>query len=233
MEQYRKLLGQSLLFKGLADTHLDAILAIAVKKQAGAGELIFSEGDPGNGFYVTAEGMVKIYKLSSEGKEQILHMFGPGEPFGEVPVFSGQSFPASAETVKNSKLLFFPRKAFVDLIVHNPSLAMNMLAVLSARLRHFTVQVENLSLKEVPARLAGYLRLLAQEQENSEAVFLKISKGQLASFLGTIPETLSRMLKKMSDQGLIEVQGRKIQLLDWDGLNELAETGKLEGTESI
>lgn len=228
MKDYRKLLSESILFNELPEEHIDAILSIAVEKKASSGELIFSDGDPGNGFYIAADGLVKVYKLSPDGKEQILHMFGPGEPFGEVPVFSGKAFPANAETVKKSDLLFFPRQAFVNLITETPSLALNMLAVLAKRLRHFTIQVENLSLKEVPARLAGYFLLLSEEQGNTEMVQLKISKGQLASFLGTIPETLSRMLKKMSGQGLIEVDGRKIRLLDFDGLIDLADSGKLD-----
>lgn len=224
----RELLTHTLLFNELPDAYLDDIMAIAVEKNVNSGELIFSDGDPGNGFYITAEGLIKIYKVSAEGKEQILHMFGPGEPFGEVPVFSGHAFPANAEAVKKSQLLFFPRDAFVRLITENPSLALNMLAILSKRLRHFTVQVENLSLKEVPARLAGYFLLISEEQKNMETVSLNISKGQLASFLGTIPETLSRMLKKMSDQGLIEVEGRNIRLIDYDGLVDLADSGKMD-----
>ncbi len=228
MKDYRKLLSESILFNELPEEHINAILSIAVEKKASSGELIFSDGDPGNGFYIAADGLVKVYKLSPDGKEQILHMFGPGEPFGEVPVFSGKAFPANAETVKKSDLLFFPKQAFVNLITESPSIALNMLAVLAKRLRQFTVQVENLSLKEVPARLAGYFLLLSEEQGNTEMVELKISKGQLASFLGTIPETLSRMLKKMSDQGLIEVDGRKIRLVDFDGLIDLADSGKLD-----
>jgi CRP/FNR family transcriptional regulator, dissimilatory nitrate respiration regulator len=228
MKKHSQLLSQSFLFGELPEEHMDAILAIAIEKKMDAGEQIFLEGDPANGFYMVAEGMVKIYKLSPGGKEQILHMFGPGEPFGEVPVFSGGVFPANAEAVKTSTMIFFPRKDFVGLIMENPLMALNMLAVLSKRLRHFTIQVENLSLKEVPARLAGYLLLLAQEQNNTKNVTLKITKGQLAGFLGTIPETLSRMLKKMSDQNLIAVEGRKIRLVDYDGLIDLAETGKID-----
>ena len=126
-----------------------------------------------------------------------------------------------------SHLLFFPRTAFTELIAKNPSLCLNMLAVLSMRLRQFTVQVENLSLKEVPGRLAAYLLYLAQEQEAEDTVSLPISKGQLASLLGTIPETLSRILTKMSNSGLIDVSGGEIKLLDYDGLEDLSETGKL------
>ncbi len=232
MKQYKPVVSESILFGALTEEHLEAVLSIAVEKKADGGELIFSEGDPADGFYMVARGQVKIYKLSPGGKEQILHLFGPGEPFGEVPVFSGGVFPATAEAVKKSILLFFPRKDFINLVTRNPYLALNMLAILSRRLRHFTVQVENLSLKEVPARLAGYFLLLAGEQNNTDMITLHISKGQLASFLGTIPETLSRMLKKMSEQGLIAVEGRKIHIRDYDGLVDLAEFGRIDNLDA-
>ncbi|MEN8190232.1 MAG: Crp/Fnr family transcriptional regulator, partial [Thermodesulfobacteriota bacterium] len=117
-------------------------------------------------------------------------------------------------------LLFFPRARFVELVNENPSLALNMLAMLSMRLRRFASQIENLSLKEVPARLSGYLLYLMEEQDNGETVRLDISKGQLASLLGTIPETLSRIFSKMTDEGLISVQGKEIRILDLDGLEK-------------
>jgi CRP/FNR family transcriptional regulator len=104
---------------------------------------------------------------------------------------------------------------------------MNMLAVMSMRLRRFTVQIENLTLKEVPGRLAAYLLMLASEQNNNKVVRLNISKAHLAGFLGTIPETLSRMLARMAGLGLIHVAGREIKLLDMDGLSALAESGKI------
>ncbi len=211
------------LFGGLLDEQLKEIGQIAVNKQYSKGDFIFREGDDGNGFYVIMEGLVKVFKVSREGKEQILHIFSPGEPFGEVPVFTSQSFPSNAEDIAKSHLLFFPRTDFVNLITTNPSLALNMLAVLSMRLRQFTVQIENLSLKEVPARLAGYLIYLVREQGSDDSVTLDISKGQLASLLGTIPETLSRIFSKMSSQNLIEVKDRKIQLLDLNGLQGLAD----------
>lgn len=214
------------LFGGLPDNQLDEIRKIAVSKRFGKGEIIFSEGDPGNGFYVIAEGVVKIFKVSSEGKEQILHIFGIGEPFGEVPVFTCQPFPANAEAIAKSRLLFFPREDFVGLITANPALSLSMLAVLSMRLRQFTVQIENLSLKEVPGRLASYLLYLADKQGKSDSVRLDISKSQLASLLGTIPETLSRIFSKMTDMKLIEVDGRDIKMLDRPGLVNLAEHGK-------
>ncbi|GAG35555.1 unnamed protein product, partial [marine sediment metagenome] len=190
------------------------------------GQIIFSEGDEGVGFYVTVSGRVKVFKLSPEGKEQILHILGPGEPFGEVPVFAGQQFPANAEAMEKSRILFFPRDAFAGLISKNPSLAMNMLAVLSRRLRRFTIMIDDLSLKEVPGRLAAYLLYLSEESKGSSELELNITKTQLASLLGTIPETLSRILGKMSGQGLIRSEGPRIHILNREELEDLAESAR-------
>ena len=228
MEKILHIISNVPLFNGLSEEQLKDVRQISVDKFCGKGKTIFLEDDDCNGFYIVADGKVKIYKVSFEGKEHILHIYGPGNPFGEVPVFSEKKFPANAQTLLKSHLLFFPRTAFVDLISKNPSLALNMLGVLSMRLRQFTVQIENLSLKEVPARLASYLVYLSQEQARTDMVTLNISKGQLASLLGTIPETLSRILTKMSQQHLIDTSGRNIILKDLGGLEDLAEHGKLQ-----
>ncbi len=229
MHNMLKILRSIPLFQGLSESQLGQIRDIARDKLYDKGKEIFAEGEEGDGFYVVASGQVKIYKLSLEGKEQILHIYGPGNSFGEVAVFSGKRFPANASTLLKSHLLFFPRTAFVSLISGNPSLCLNLLADLSMRLRQFTVQIENLTLKEVPGRLASYLLYLSDEEEQGDRLSLGISKGQLASLLGTIPETLSRILSRMSSADLIEVKGKEITIRDRDGLQELAETGKLGG----
>ena len=227
MGNLNQIMANTPLFGGLSDEQLTQIGGIAQDKPFKRGQAIFWEGDPAVGFYVVAGGKVKVYKTSSEGKEQILHIYGPGQPFGGVPVFSGSRYPANAMAIEKSHMLFFPRQDFVDLISENPSLALNMLAVLSVRLRQFTVQVENLSLKEVPARLASYLLYLADEQGNPDLVTLPISKGQLASLLGTIPETLSRIFNKMTQQALITVKGSEIALVNPDGIEDLSVNGRL------
>lgn len=210
----------SVLFEGLTLDQQEKIAQIAVEKKFSKGQTVFFEGDDGIGFFMVGTGKVKVYKMSPAGKEQILHIFGPGEPFGEVPVFHGQPFPASAEALSELMVIFLPRSEFVKLVESNPAIALGMLAILSFRLRRFATQIENLSLKEVPARLAGYLLYLSEEQHNPDLVILDISKGQLASLLGTIPETLSRIFAKMSESGLIEVKGRQITLLNRDGLHD-------------
>ncbi len=149
--------------------------------------------------------------------------------------------------MEDSRVIFLPRDKFVHLITTFPALAMNMLADLSKRLRAFTVQIENLSLKEVPARLAAYILTLATEQLSGQLsgqgsspgsdrgggrhpehrVTLPISKAQLANLIGTTPETISRIFKKMTDAGLIEVKTKDIMIQDPEGLSEIAESGKL------
>jgi CRP-like cAMP-binding protein len=211
------------LFEDLPDEQHRDLASIALVKSFSRGQTIFSEGDPGTGFYVVVSGRVKIYKLSADGKEQILHIFGGGEPFGEVPVFEGRRFPAHAVALDETRCMFFSRSAFIDLISRNPSLSLNMLAVLSRRLRRFTVLVDDLSLKEVPGRLAAHLLYLSDRNEGADDLELDVPKGQLAGMLGTIPETLSRILTKMVKQGLIESDGPHIRIVDREELTELAE----------
>lgn len=213
------------LFKGMDQGQLQKLAAIVGDRTYGRGETIFAEGDEGIGFYVVISGKVKIFKLSPEGKEQILHIFGLGEPFAEAAVFVGARFPAHALALETSRIFFFPRQAFTRLIQENPALAMNMMAALSLRLKEFAHLIESLSLKEVPGRLAMHLLLLAEEQERDE-IRLDLTKAHLASLLGTIPETLSRILTKMTKMDLIATNGPFISILDRDALEALASGDK-------
>ncbi len=213
------------LFASLSKAQYEALARIGVRRSSRKGERIFSEGDEGAGFYVVVAGRVKIFKVSADGKEQILHLFGPGESFGEVSVFTGQGFPADAVTAAQTTLLFFPRAAFSALIQKDPTLALNMMAQLSRRLMQFAGLIEDLSLKEVPGRLAKYLLYLGAK-DGDGGVELDVSKGQLASLLGTIPETLSRILAKMNRRGLIRSRGAQIRIIDRRGLEEIALEGK-------
>jgi len=210
------------LFQGLPRKQHEDLSMIVVDQVFKRGQAIFSEGDEGNGFYVMISGRVKVFKLSPEGKEQILHIFGPGEPFGEVAVFAGKKFPANAETLAETRVFFFSRLAFIELIGKNPALALNMMAVLSSRLRRLTNLVEDLSLKEVPGRLAAYLLLLSEKNKRAMKVELEVSKNQLASLLGTIPETLSRILARMTREKLINLDGKKVDIVNRKALEELA-----------
>jgi CRP/FNR family transcriptional regulator len=211
------------LFDGLDEDHFTEIIAVAERREVQKGGVIFTEGDICNGFFVVETGKVKVYKLSFGGKEQILYIHGPGKHFGEVPVFTGKNFPASAQAIVKSTLIFFPKQDFIDLIAANPSLALNMLGVMAIRLREFTVMVENLAFREVSGRLASYLIVLHSEQKHRLRVMLPVSKNQLAGLLSTTPETISRTLAKMDKDGLIRMKKNELDLLNMEGIRNLSE----------
>lgn len=218
-------LGRVKLFEGLPGPQLVSLAEIAALRRVVAGEVVFEAGQPGTHFYAVVSGRVRVYRSAPSGKEQILHVFGAGEAFAEVPVFEGKTYPASAQALEDGVLVSIARKGFVEVLKRDPELALGVLALLSARLRSFVTQIAQLSLKEVPERLAGYLLLLRAAQKKDDLV-LDMPKGQIAAYLGTIPETLSRALKKLSEQGLIETSGGKVRLLDVEALARLAEANR-------
>jgi CRP/FNR family transcriptional regulator, dissimilatory nitrate respiration regulator len=213
------------LFEGLPKAQLASLAEITVLKRAKAGETLFEAGQPGTHFYAVVSGKVRVYRAAPSGKEQILHVFGVGDAFAEVPVFEGKTYPASAQALKDSVLVSIARKGFVEVLRREPELALGVMALLSGRLRAFVTQIAQLSLKEVPERLAGYLLLLRAAQSTDDLT-LDLPKGQIAAYLGTIPETLSRALKKLTDQGLLEISGNRVRLLDVNALAHLAEAGR-------
>ncbi len=210
------------IFSSLPQEYIDKLEGISQSRKYPAGQAIFMENDPGNGFYGIVEGKIKIYKSSPFGKEHILHIFGPGEVFAEVAVFAGINFPANALALEDSTLIFFPRNRFRSLLAENPDLSMNLLSLMSMRLRQMVSKVEELSLKEVPARLAAHLLLLRQNTDKDK-FNLDVNKSQLASLLGTIPETLSRVIRKMKDENIIQTNGSEVVIVDMQGLEDLAE----------
>lgn len=217
------LLAQTDIFNGLPPEQLAAIAQIARSQTYDKREVLFHQGDEGNGFYIVQSGRVKIFQLSASGREQILHVFSAGDHFAEVPAFDGKAFPASAEALEPTIVLFFPRQLFLALLEQNPILAINMLKSASRHLRRFSHLIDDLSLKEVPGRLAAHLLNLSEQANQADQVELNLNKRQLASLLGTIPETLSRVLYRLTAEGIIAVEGTRIQLIDRHALQNIAQ----------
>ncbi len=219
------------LFAGLKEEDLKKIRGIALHKQVGKKGLLFSDGQEAKGFYVILSGKVKLYKVSSEGKEQILHVVSAPDAFAEAALFHEGNYPASAEAMTDCQLFFFPKREFVELIEKNPRLSINMIVSLSHYLRRFASLIEELSLKEISSRVAKYLVDLSlrseREGRSPATVELDLSKTQLASKLGTISETLSRTLSKMKAKGIVDVQKNRIHILDRRALEEIASGLKL------
>ncbi|KPK00065.1 MAG: hypothetical protein AMK71_08760 [Nitrospira bacterium SG8_35_4] len=209
------------LFQNLSDEAVSKLEHILAGREFPKNMTIFSEGDEAAGFYIICRGRVKVFKLSADGKEQILHIVGPKELLGAVSAFAGNPYPANADTMEKTVAYFFPRREFLALVRKEPSIVMNMMANLAMRLQHFTRVIENLSLKEVPGRLAAYLLYLCRRSECRESIEIDVSKAQLASLLGTIPETISRILRKMSERGILSVSGRKVKLHNKKALQDI------------
>lgn len=199
--------------------------ALAVRAFA-ANEVLFTQDDPAEGFYGVVSGRVKVHRIGADGREQILHLFGPGQVVGEVAVFQGGAYPAGAIALEKSETLYFPRAAFLEVGRERPEVLLAMLGILSTRLRRFVNLIDDLALKEVSARLAKYV-LDRAVRAGADEVRLDIPKATLAARLGTIAETLSRTLTKMQNRGFIAVDGRTIQVLDHAGLESLAAGEKL------
>lgn len=216
-----KTLRQSPLFAGSTDDDIAAILRICKVREYDRGEVLFDEGELAQGFYIVAVGRVKVYKLSPEGKERILHVVQPGGNFAEAAIFADGLYPASAEPLEKSTLIFFPKHDFLALLTAQGRIAINMIGGLSRFLRLFAGQIEELTFRDVPSRLARYLLDLSNERNG--AVELPTSKSAIASRLGTVSETLSRTFRKLSDEGLIRVEGKTIVILDADRLSDLAD----------
>ena len=205
------------LFANLPDDDLRRIADLAVTRRFAKKAAVFREGDRAEGFFIVSSGKVKVFKLSGEGKEQVLHVLEAGQTFAEAVIFEGGGYPAHAEALTDTELLFLPKRPFVDLLERHPKVAIRMLASLSRWVKRMTDLAESLSLKDVETRLVFYLseELKARgiPAKDGAELELAIGKNVLASRLGTVPETFSRTLKKLQDEGRIDVHGKRIRIV--------------------
>ena len=221
-----QILKQSLLFSSLEEEHLTEVATIAARRSFARGETLFTEGEPATGFYLLASGNIKLCKVSPDGKEKVLHFVRPSETFAEAAFFGDGKYPAEARALEKGEALFFPREAFMGLLERNPRFSLNLIVSLSLLLRRFARQIEELSFAEVPARLAAYLVELAERKsvtlQGKTYLDLDMKKGELASRLGTVSETLSRTFRKLKEEGIVEVEGSRFVIYDMARLKALA-----------
>jgi CRP-like cAMP-binding protein len=213
------------LFSELSIEQLRNISSISKLKRFKKHDKIFNENDIYIGFYILLKGTVKVYKISSNGKESVVHIVNPLTVFADIPLFEGTDYPVSAEALEECLAMFIPKSKFLKLIQSEPEISLKMLGGFAKRLKALIVQIEDLTSMEVPNRLAKYILKEVKSSGTEKLVepFIKLSipKSTIASYLGTITETLSRTFKKLQNDGIIRVVGKKIFVKDLKRLKEL------------
>lgn len=214
-------------FAGLSDALLAELAAMAGERRYARGQVIFLEGEPCAGLHIVAEGTVRIYKISPQGREQVLEQLGPGRTFNDVAVLDGGPNPASAMAATDVLLGVVSRAGIRRLAQAHPELAWALIESIAARARHLVAMVEDLSLRSVKARLAKLL--LAQAQQLAGQTHIDrdqmVTQAEMAARLGTVREMIGRALRELADDGLIAFDRHRIMILDRARLADVAEGG--------
>jgi CRP/FNR family transcriptional regulator len=190
------------------------IQALGVKKTYGKDAVVFLPHEEARGFFYILEGEIRVYRMDDEGKEVEIVRLRAGDFFGEAVAIAGGAYPAFARAVKPSEVLFFDRQTVYRKLGKDPSIARFFLVLLANKCLVLNERIETLGLRTVRQRIAQYLLSHCPGEDKACFVELKIRKCDLARLLGTISETLSRNLRKLREEGLIEVEGKKITVKD-------------------
>lgn len=226
-----ELLRQLPLFAGFSEVVLARLVGRCVVRSHAAGHVLFATGEPCRGLYIVESGRVRIYRTSPAGREQVLHTEGPGRPIAELPLFDGGAYPASAITEVESRLAFLPRADFEALYRENPDVAEAVIHTLGKRLRHLVHVTETLAFRDVAARLASFLAEFAEQRgtvtPDGTEILLDRTREELSFELGTARESVSRALKQLAENGVIEQLGTKrLRIPDVARLRTLGRPGE-------
>ncbi len=222
-------LAKAPIFADLTQAEMNYLAQRAVPRRFDSGELIFSEGEPCPGLYVIESGFVKIFKSAPSGREQVLAIDGPGHSIAELPVFDGGSYPASAQAVQDTILLFVSKQDFNSLCLEHPKVALKVLRVVGRRLRGLVAIIEELSFTTVRSRLASLLLRLARNGKKTAAgieVTLPASNQELAAQIGTVRELVSRNLSRLQAARIIRLDGRTVVIPDLKALEQEIESAE-------
>jgi CRP/FNR family cyclic AMP-dependent transcriptional regulator len=206
-------------FSELGEDELAEVASRFHERTFRRGEVILLEGQEPQAVYFVVHGQVRIYRLSPEGREQVLKRLGPGGAFNFVPVLDGGLNPSSAMAWTDVTVYVIERGHFVQMVREHPALAVAILTDFAAKLRHMTALAEDLSLRTVGARLA---KLLLTQAAEKEAVPRRMTQQEMAAQLGTVREVVGRALAELEREGLIRMERHRIVIVDRSGLEAKA-----------
>ena len=201
------------LFSSLSAEDLGQIASHAIPVSLAKDEYLFREGEASRGFFLVRSGAINVHRVSAAGREQVIHVFRPGETLAEAALASPSGYPADARAVEASSVLLLPKQPMLTLLAGRPDLALRMLGSMSAHLRVLVGMLDDLTLKDAETRVLTWLAHRCPP-EGAADVRLDSTKRVLAAELATSSETLSRTFARLRDAALIEVRGSTVRVHD-------------------
>jgi CRP-like cAMP-binding protein len=207
-------------FSGLSPAELDSLKGLIFETGAERGKFILLESEPADALYFVVSGVVKVFKTSADGREQILQIVRPGESFNDTPVLDGGLNPASAQAMGTVVLYGIKNSDMGTILRTHPQVALNVIRVLSQKVRHLVSLVEDLSFKHVTARLAKIL--LEYAGDGVSPTKPRLTQQEMAAMAGTAREMIGRSLKELEDEGIIRLEHHRIVVTDKEALKKWA-----------
>jgi len=209
-----------LYFSDLGLSELESIRGLVFEKTADRAEMILLEGESAANLYFVASGVVKVFKTSAEGKEQILNIVRPGESFNDVSIFDDGPNPASAQAMGPVLLYGIKKNDMEAILEDHPQVALKVIKVLASRIRHLVSLVEDLSFKRVIGRVA---KILFEHIGDEMGRGPRLTQQEMAAMAGTAREVVGRSLKALEEGGLITLDRHRIIIRDKEALHKLTE----------
>lgn len=199
----------ALFFKGLSETHRYELADICTLKKIKKRDYLFHEGDTGSSMFLLVDGNIQLHKNTEDGREVVIRVIKPGDVFAEVVLFERERYPVSARAVTGADVLVFPRREIHRLLAEE-SFRNDFIALLMAKQRYLTERIQELTTKDVEYRLFTFLR---SQYGEKEIIYTPLSKKDIAAAIGTTPESLSRLIQRLTEDEIIEWKGREIHIL--------------------
>jgi len=207
-------------FSALDSKEMERIKKATTELSFAKGRIVFLEGEPCRGLYVVKSGRIRIFKSSPEGREQVLLIAKPGDSFNDVPVFDGGPNPASASALEPSAVYLIPKEVMLSLLANSP-VALAIIKIFAARLRHLTAVVEDLSFRSVVNRVAKMLLDLAV-LEGGTSPIPRLTQDEMAARVGSVRDVIGRALKALEMMGAIRIEGHRIFVVNAEKLKKMA-----------
>ncbi|MDY6917567.1 MAG: Crp/Fnr family transcriptional regulator [Chloroflexota bacterium] len=208
-------------FRGLGSDELESVKGIVFEKLAERGDLILVEGQAADVMYFVGSGVVKLFKTSADGKEQILALVRPGESINDVSVFDGGPNIASAQAMGPVVLYGIGKDDLDGVMREHPQVALNANSALAGQVRRLAALVEDLSFRHVTERVA---KILLEYAGNGTSPQPRLTQQEMAAMAGTVREVVGRALKALEDEGMIRIDRHRIAITDRRALEDMVET---------